>query len=186
MGKPAHILFGASVFVGFVGVILALSGLASQQQFCASNNPFTVTNPLTGQTSQTLGLIAGVKPTLQYAVAQTYAGRSCATVFRYEWWGWALQITFITITAVIWVMGLVPKYKAALWSLAATAIVLSMQQANALLERRDRTTGTLKTRGEVAFIGYVLFCVGAYLAMFAGCALYREKKEEREATKGDV
>ena len=54
-------------------------------------------------------------------------------------WGWALQVTFLVITAICYATTNVHNYKSALWSLAATAVVLAMFQANDLVDLYEKT-----------------------------------------------
>ncbi|GAB4815896.1 hypothetical protein N2152v2_002942 [Parachlorella kessleri] len=160
----ARLAFLASLTISIAGTIIALGGLASIQSFCDEHN----------------GIFAGIRTEYLAQAKLLYGNTSCGRLFRFEWWGWALQVTFLVITAICYATTNVHNYKSALWSLAATAVVLAMFQANDLVDLYEKTKDTLRTRGVVTFIGYCGFCAGDYLMFFTGNALYHYKRAEHQ------
>lgn len=152
----------AAVAIAIAGACVALGGLAAMQSFCDSNG----------------NLFPGIKTEFLTAAKLKYGNRTCGSIFRFEWWGWALQVFFLITTLVCYATQNVHNYKSALWGLAGTAIVLAMFQANDLIDLYEKTKGDLRTRGVITFLGYCGFCAGDYLMMFAGNALYHRKRTE--------
>lgn len=159
--------FLASVAISIAGTCIALGGLAGLQAFCDDNN----------------GIYSGLKTEYLAGAKIKYAGVSCAKIFRFEWWGWALQCFFLIVSITCWMTENVHTFKSALWSMAATAIVLAMYQADELVDLYEKTIGDLHTRGVVTFLGYCGFCAGDYLMMFTGNALYHVKRAEFMAAR---
>lgn len=155
--KLARPLFLLSLVGEFVGLAFIVGGLASLQAYCTSND----------------GIVPGVRPAFQTGAAMqaNLSGFKCSRYWRFEWWGFALQICFAILLWVMYHLRRIYKYRAAIFSAGATITVLNMYFCNELLTQYYQTEGTLRTRGIMTFLGFAL-CAGTnYITSFAACAL---------------
>lgn len=144
----AKAAFLACVALAAVGCVLTLSGTAASQAFCFDNP-------------------REFKPVQQAIINKPNV--QCSTAFRFQWWAWALQVvSLMLLTAPL---GFLCTTKAAVWGVLVSSATVNMQVANLLITQfRAAQNGMLHARLVTAFVGFVVFDLFAFLAMFAGSA----------------
>jgi hypothetical protein len=117
--RTVRMLYMLSFLLSVAGLIASIASLASLQTYCSDNN----------------GIVPGLKPQYQAAAALSSGiqGSGCDTRWRFQWFGLALQLTFLVTLFVIYKMRKVWRYKSALFMLAAIVTTLHMIYCNDLL-----------------------------------------------------
>ncbi|PSC75251.1 MFS transporter [Micractinium conductrix] len=127
-------------------------------------------------------------------VCFTEDGPNCPTALRFQWWGWALQVAFLVLTA--WYAKTGRSAKGGLTAIGATSTLLAMIFANETLIRSEEYRGKLFSRTTLLFVGWLLVATANYLTFLcmdlvpatAGTTACCDKKGKGKAaaTAGEV
>eukprot|EP00887_Chlorella_sp_A99_P003006 scaffold9.g3006.t1 len=163
----ARPVFMAALLANFAGLTFTVGGLSSLQAYCEDHD----------------GVVSGESARMKPAYATgaqmefNLGGFWCSRFWRYEWWGWVLQICVLAVTAAIYYAGLAPC--------SPCRAEASSSRADGSRPRRPAappqyyiTEGIMKTRGIITFVGFALCAGSNYVLMFAGCALIEERHHQ--------
>ncbi|KAL4448520.1 hypothetical protein ABPG75_005739 [Micractinium tetrahymenae] len=190
MSKLARTAACASAVLGVCATIIVLCGLAAVQNLCHTSGPITTNS------RRLLQLDLSTLP----ADLSAELGATCSKAFRFQWWGWALQVTFLGLVGAYTLAK--AKLHAGILTIGGTSTLLAMIFANDVLKANDALGGKAFSRNTLLFVGWILVAVFNYLlfiasghtACDAGCCGTAEKTavttadaaKPPAATAGDV
>lgn len=76
---------------------------------------------------------------------------SCSKAYRFQWWGWGLQTSFVALVGTYWAA----RFKhTGIFIIGGCATVLGMIFANEQLQASDDLSGTAFSRAITTFVGW--------------------------------
>lgn len=138
----------AAVFFASVGTVLALSGIASLQASCFKSD-----------SNSTGRRLLETSDSVDYTSVYMGVYSSCSKVYRFQWFGIALEAIFLVVLQISRHYG---HSLLGLQIVGSTATTLAVLFANDSLKLYDHTDGELEARASTAFVGFMFVAGGNF------------------------